>query len=309
MLFYNADQIQPALKLSLLKQNCIFEKSKNNCMHNKRLVKKVSGETEPFSQQKLENSLRKAGASDETIDSIVANIKNWVYEGVSTHKIYARAFGLLRKKRGGTAARYKLKKAMLELGPTGFPFEHFIGELMKHLGFEVKTGQIIQGMCVQHEVDVVATNHKIQCLMECKFHNSPEKISNVQVPLYIRSRMNDIIERRKKETEFSELEFEGWVVTNTRFSSDAIDYGKCSGLKMLSWDFPENNSLKDLVERYHIFPITALVHLNKKQKLTLTEKGIVLCRQLWQQKEILDELGLNYTNKRKVMEELAALCQ
>ena len=98
------------------------------------------------------------------------------------------------------------------------------------------------------------------------------------------------------------------VLVTTQPSSYAIDYGTCSGLKMLSWDFPENNGLKDLIERYRIFPITTLVHLNQKQKLALTEKGIVLCRQLWHQKQILDELGLNNTGKRKVIEELTSLC-
>lgn len=275
--------------------------------NNKYLVKKASGEVEPFSQQKLENSLRKAGASEETINKITANIKSWLYEGVSTRKIYARAFGLLKRKTGGSAARYKLKKAMMELGPTGFPFERFVGELMKLQGFDVQTGQITQGNCVQHEVDVVATNKNIQRLMECKYHNSPEKISDVKVPLYIRSRMNDIIDRRKKNPEFAGLEFEGWVVTNTRFSSDAIDYGTCSGLKMLSWDFPENNALKDLIERYHVFPITTLVHLNQKQKVFLAEKGIVLCRQLFQQKQVLDELDLSNTARRKILAELESL--
>lgn len=277
--------------------------------YNKYLVKKASGELEPFSQQKLENSLRKAGASEESIKTIVANIRNWLQEGISTSKIYARAFGLLKKKTAGSAARYKLKKAMMELGPTGFPFEHFIGELMKLQGFDVQTGQIVQGICVQHEVDVVATNQNIQRLVECKYHNSPDKISNVQVALYIRSRMNDIIERRKKNPEFDHLEFEGWVVTNTRFSGDAITYGTCSGLKMLSWDFPENHALKDLIERFHLFPITALVHLTKKQKIDLTEKGIVLCRQLLQQKQMLDDLNLSNAAKRKVIAELESLCQ
>jgi len=255
----------------------------------------------------LENSLRKAGASEESIEDIVADIKNWLQEGVSTRQIYARAFGLLKRKTGGSAARYKLKKAMLELGPTGFPFEHFIGELMKLEGFEVLTGQIIQGNCVQHEVDVVATKQKIQRLVECKYHNSPDKISNVQVPLYIRSRMNDIIDRRKRDPQFTGLEFEGWVVTNTRFSSDAIAYGTCSGLKMLSWDFPENHALKDLIERFHLFPVTTLVYLNQKQKVFLAEKGIVLCRQLSQEQHILDELNLSNSVKRKLISELESL--
>ncbi len=276
-------------------------------MNNKTLIRKASGEVEPFSQTKLENSLKKAGAQNDTINYIVKDIRQWLEEGVSTRKIYTRAFALLRKKHGASAARYKLKKALIELGPTGFPFEHFVGELMKEQGYEVKTGQLIQGICVQHEVDVVATNNEVQCLMECKFHNSPEKISNVQVSLYIRSRMNDIIERRKNDPEFAGLRFEGWVVTNTRFSGDALTYGNCSGLKMLSWDFPQNNSLKDLIERHHIFPVTTLTHLNRKQKQVLIEKGIVLCRQLLAQKEVLDQLGLSHNLKRKTVEELESL--
>lgn len=285
-----------------------WKAQKNLNMNNKTLIRKASGEVEPFSQAKLENSLRKAGAQDDTINYIVKDIRQWLEEGVSTRKIYARAFALLRKKRGATAARYKLKKALMELGPTGFPFEHFVGELMKEQGYDVKTGQLIQGICVQHEVDVVATNNEVQCLMECKFHNSPEKISNVQVPLYIRSRMNDIIDRRKNNHEFDGLRFEGWVVTNTRFSGDALTYGTCSGLKMLSWDFPQNNGLKELIERHHIFPVTTLAHLNQKQKQYLTEKGIVLCRQLLNNKAVLDQLGLSRNMKRKTLEELESLC-
>ena len=278
-------------------------------MQNAPLIKKASGETEPFSREKLEISLRRVGAGDETIAEVSTEIDEWIKDGMSTHKIYARAFELLRKKRGGAAARYKLKKAIMELGPTGFPFEHFIGQIMKHQGFEVKTGQIIRGHCIQHEVDVVATNHEIQYLMECKFHNSQEKISNVQVPLYIRSRMDDIISKRKNEPEFRGLKFQGWVVTNTRFSLDALQYGKCSGLKLLSWDYPENNSLKDLIEKYNIFPITTLAHLTQKQKMELSEKGIVLCRQLLHKTDEINALNLTNSKRKKLMEEIESLCR
>jgi len=290
-------------------RNCIFEEQiKNIEMQAAPQIKKASGELEPFSQHKLETSLRRAGAKEETIEWIVKEIKQWLEDGISTHKIYTRAFQLLQKKRGGTAARYKLKKAMMELGPTGFPFEHFIGQIMKHQGFDVQTGQIIQGHCVQHEVDVVATNDKVQNFMECKFHNSAGNISNVQVPLYIRSRMDDIIRKRKSEPEFNGLKFQGWVVTNTRFSSDALQYGECSGLKLLSWDHPENNGLKDIIEKYRIFPITTLAHLTQKQKIALTEKGIVLCRQLLENKHEIDALGLSKSKKQKLLEEIEALC-
>jgi hypothetical protein len=276
-------------------------------MQNNHLVTKASGDQEPFSEQKLKSSLQKAGASEASISYIINDIKEWLYDGVSTHKIYARAFKLLRQKKGSLAARYKLKKAIMELGPTGFPFEHFIGELMKAKGYEVKTGQLLQGICVQHEVDVVATDANTQCLMECKYHNSPDKISNVQVPLYIRSRMNDIIERRKNDRELKDLNFEGWVVTNTRFSEDAIAYGTCSGLKMLSWDFPKKNGLKEQIEKHHLFPLTSLTRLNRKQKQVLMEAGIVLCRQILGNRHEIDKLGLSKTQRKRLMEEVEGL--
>jgi hypothetical protein len=276
-------------------------------MQHNHLVTKASGDQEHFSEQKLKSSLQKAGASEASISYIINDIKEWLYDGVSTHKIYARAFKLLRQKKGSLAARYKLKKAIMELGPTGFPFEHFIGELMKAKGYEVKTGQLLQGICVQHEVDVVATDANTQCLMECKYHNSPDKISNVQVPLYIRSRMNDIIERRKNDRELKALNFEGWVVTNTRFSDDAIAYGTCSGLKMLSWDFPKKNGLKEQIEKHHLFPLTSLTRLNRKHKQVLMEAGIVLCRQILENRHEIDKLGLSKTQRKRLMEEVEGL--
>jgi hypothetical protein len=277
-------------------------------MSDKTLIKKASGETEPFSQTKLEASLRRAGTGEETIVEIGNDIKNWLTDGESTKNIYARAFRLLRKKRSSLAARYKLKKAILELGPSGYPFEHFIGQIMKNQGFEVQTGQVVDGHCITHEMDVIATKESVQRLMECKFHNGQGKISNVQVPLYIRSRVDDIIKKRKTLPEFKGLDFEGWLVTNTRFSLDATKYGACSGLKMLSWDYPRNNSLKDLIERDRIFPVTTLVNLTKKQKVMLAQKGIVLCRQLLEIPEEISLLGLTSSQQKKLEEELEELC-
>lgn len=277
-------------------------------MNNQPIIRKASGEKEPFSQEKLKASLRRAGAGEESITEIANDIKNWLSDGESTKKIYARAFRLLRKKRSSLAARYKLKKAIMEMGPSGYPFEHFIGQIMKTQGFEVQTGQVVAGHCITHEMDVIATKDSVQRLVECKFRNSQGKISSVQVPLYVRSRVDDIIKKRKTLPEFKGLNFEGWVVTNTRFSLDATNYGTCSGLKMLSWDYPRNNSLKDLIERDRIFPVTTLVGLTKNQKVMLAQKGIVLCRQLLEKPNEIGSLGLTLSQRNKLKEELVELC-
>lgn len=271
-------------------------------------VKKASGEYQNFSSEKLENSLRRSGAAEEVISLILRNIMAWLYDGATTKEIYKKAFGLLKLQQRAFAARYSLKKAIMELGPTGYPFEQFIGRLMEFKGFETEVGIIVQGHCVNHEVDVLATNKKQQLIVECKFYNSQGKFANVKVPLYIHSRFRDIVQHRKNIDEFMGFSFEPWIVTNTRFSSDAIQYGVCAGIQMLSWDYPQGNSLKDIIEKNGIFPVTAITGLNKEHKQSLLNNGIALCRQINENPKLIDGLGLKEVNKQKVLVEVNDLC-
>jgi hypothetical protein len=278
-------------------------------MSNTIQITKATGEKEAFQSEKLKQSLQRAGANNEVIDNIVSEIESWITEGVTTKKIYAKAFALLRKKRNGYAARYSLKNALMELGPSGYPFEHFVGQIFEIQGFETKVGQLVQGQCVQHEVDVVATQNHTQYLVECKYYNTQDKHANVQVPLYIRSRVNDIEAKRKQLPEYNGYTFYGWIVTNTRFTDDATDFGKCSGLHLVSWDYPKGHSLKDMIEKYRMFPITSLTELNKSEKQQLMSKGIVLCRQVVGNPKVLQDVGVSKSKQAKVLTEANDLCR
>ncbi len=277
-------------------------------MQNNTLVLKSSGEKVPFDSGKLVNSLTRAGAGEIAVNQIVEEIEGWLVEGVTTKEIYDKAFRSLKRKSGGYAARYSLKKALMELGPTGYPFEHFVGQIFAIQGFDTKVGQVIQGQCVKHEVDVVATKNQTQYLVECKFYNTTSKFAAVQVPLYIRSRVNDIEAIRSKLPEYNGYKFHGWVVTNTRFTTDAMDYGRCSGLHLVSWDYPKGHSLKDMIDTYRMFPITALTQLSRRDKQLLMEEGVVLCRQLAQNPDLLKPLGLKPSKCNQVLIEIQDLC-
>ena len=276
-------------------------------MAKKFLVEKFSGEKQVFSEDKLRESLQRSGSSEELTEQVIESLKPHMYDGVTTGEIYTRAFKLLRKLKRASAARYSLKNAIMELGPTGYPFEQFIGELLRRMGYEVLVGQIVQGVCVQHEVDVVARNHNEQFMVECKYYNNQGKYCNVQVPLYIDSRFRDIEKRWRHDPNNKDLSFRGWVVTNTRFTTDAMEYGKCVGLHLVSWDYPKQYSLKDMVEKSGLFPVTALTSLTHKQKVQILEKGIVLVRQLADKQGVLSEIGLSVVKAKKVMEEVAEL--
>ena len=277
-------------------------------MQNIPLVKKASGDLEPFSRAKFENSLRNAGAGDALIRDISDDLQDWLHEGITTKQIYTRAFSILRKKTPSSASRYKLKKAIMELGPTGFPFERLVAEITRLQGFTVEVDQVLQGHCVTHEVDVVATKENKQFFVECKYYLSTGKNANVQVPLYIRSRVDDIIKYRETLPEFKDFSFYGWIVTNTRFTSDAIDFGKCSGLHLLSWDYPAGNGLKEIIDRERIFPITVLSRLTNLEKQMLMERNIVICRQLVQEPDALDFAGLQPRRKQQILDEVKGLC-
>lgn len=268
---------------------------------------KSSGQKMRFSLDKLRNSLKHSGANHELVEEIVSRVNDELFEGITTNEIYNRAYALLKKHKTVFASKYKLKKAIYELGPTGFPFERFIAEILKYSGYGVKVGVILNGDCVTHEIDVVAEKNDTVTIIECKFHNEEGRNCNVKIPLYIHSRYNDVKAHWVTNKNNRPLN-KGWVVTNTRFTQDAIDYGKCADLYLLSWDFPKDDGLKDRIDRLGLYPITVSTLLSNREKQFLLSRNVVLCRQLIKDKFYLDHLGVSNTRKTKILDEISQLC-
>lgn len=270
-------------------------------------ITKASGQKERFSLKKLGASLKKAGAGESVVESILESINNEMHEGMTSREIYNRAFYLLKKKSTFTASKYKLKRAIYELGPTGFPFERFVGAIFKYSGYEVKIGKTLQGKCISHEVDIVASHKGKNIIMECKFHSTQGRFCDVKIPLYINSRYTDIREHQIKNTGHPHFS-EGWVVTNTRFSKDATIYSECAGLKLLSWDKPYGKSLKDLIDITGLYPVTVSTLLTQREKQFLLSRDVVLCKELINDKLYLDQLEVSEERKHKILKEMEALC-
>lgn len=268
------------------------------------LVKKSTGDKAPFSIEKLRTSLYRSGARKEDVQHILDVVQDELYQGISTKEIYHRALGLLKRKKSVFASKYKLKKAIYELGPSGFPFERFIGQVLYYSGYEIQIGAHVQGHCVSHEIDVVATRNKETLYVECKFHGEEGRNCDVKVPLYIHSRYRDILANLKGDIS----NMLGWVVTNTRFSADAVTYGNCAGLQLLSWDYPKGNGLKDRIDKLGLYPITVSTLLTEQEKSFLLGRDVVLCKQLLNDRFYLDHLGISEIRKAKIINEIKLLC-
>ena len=267
----------------------------------------ASGKKTFFSAAKVAASLRRSGTSEEVIQEILEHIQSELYEGISTKQIFKRAFGILRKKNRLSASKYKLKKALFELGPTGFPFERFIAAVYNHLGYHVEIGKVVEGKCVSHEIDVIAVQKKTKIYIECKFHSVQAQNSNVKVPLYIHSRYRDIKNNNtgKKESPF--FKTESWIITNTRFTADALAYGHCAGLTLIGWDTPRGSSLKELIDQTGLYPITVSTLLTRREKQFLLGRDVVLCRDLINDDVFLDQLEISEERKKRIKKEMRLL--
>ncbi|MBN8701965.1 MAG: restriction endonuclease [Bacteroidetes bacterium] len=273
------------------------------------IVTKASGDKANFSEEKLHHSLKQSGATTEQIDYILSEVYAKLYQGISTKKIYQIAFGLLRDTSRHLAARYHLKKAIMSLGPSGYPFEKFVAEILNYQGYKTTVGVTTQGLCVSHEIDVIAEKGNNYIMVECKYHNQSGVFCDVKIPLYIQSRFLDVIGQWKKQPELANKLYAGWVATNTRFSEDAMKYGTCAGLHLLGWDYPIKNGLKDLIDTYGLYPITCLTSLTKPEKKQLLDKTIVLCKDLNDNHNLLDNLGIKPFRIKAILQECAQLCE
>jgi len=258
-----------------------------------------------FSIDKLRASLKHTGADKVTVNKIIDKVRDELYQGISTKEIYNRAFSLLKKKKSYLASKYKLKKAIYELGPTGFPFERFISAILKYSGYETQIDKILQGQCVTHEIDVVAHKNNETTIIECKFHSEQGLKCNVKIPLYIYSRYQDTKKHWNANPKNGTRLTKGWVVTNTRFTQDALQFGNCVGLYLLSWDYPKNDGLKDRIDRLGLYPITVSTLLTNREKQFLLSRDIVLCRQLIHDTFFLDHLGVSEIRKEKILNEIS----
>ena len=265
------------------------------------LIRKTTGALEPFDPAKLRASLQRAGASEEDRDRVEVEVLRQLRSGMTTRRLYQIAFRALRRAPRATAARYSLQRAILELGPSGYPFEQFLGELLRHEGWQAKVSVRLQGRHVEHEVDLDARRDGRRMLAECKFRIDANGRVDVKTALYVYGRAQDL---KGSDGGYSAF----WLVTNGRFTSDALRFGEGMGLYMLGWSHPEGTSLRERIDRAGLHPVTCLTHLRKKEKQQLLSEGVVIVADLFERPAKLDPLGLSANRLRQVRAEVEGLC-
>jgi hypothetical protein len=272
-------------------------------------IVKHSGNIVDYNPSKLEQSLLKSGASQRVVETILEAIEKEIYEGISTNQIYKMAFGLLKKASNSNAARYNLKEAIRLLGPAGFFFEKYIARLFSSENYQAVTNFILHGKCVSHEIDILVKKDNTFAMIECKFHMGKDANSDVKVPMYILSRFNDLKDNRHTIFTRNDTISKCWIVTNNRFTTDAIAFAKCSKLNLLSWNYPENDNLKTKNDTNYLYPITCLTTLSLAEKDKLLFLDVILVKELINNSESLEKIGLSTNRIKNVLKEASELCR
>lgn len=262
-------------------------------------VKKLDGTLQKYNPSKLRNSLSNAGANKEVIDRIMQKVEKIIHNEIETRELFKFVFNEFKKEQPNIAPIYDLRNSLLRLGTTGFAFEKFVSHILKKQGYSIKLNQIIKGRYVKHEIDIFAVKNDEKVMVECKYHLKPWIRCDIQTALYVYARFLDVKQHFTAPM----------LITNTKFSNQAMDYSKGVRLKLMGWRFPQDNSLEYNIEKFRIFPITMLSSLNKDETDILLSKDITLISELLKNNnnELCSILKINRQKADKILEEAKKL--
>jgi len=238
-------------------------------------------EREPFSLKKVYRSVRRVGASKELAEKIAKTIEKEVYPGITTLEIFKRVKKLLQQETPKAALKFNLKKGMKKLGPTGFPFEKYVGAIFSRNGFKVKLNQYISGFCCKYEIDFVAKKDSLLYIGECKYHNLPGAKVHSNTSLANYARFLDIKKGKFfNKNNYKNLRVKSLLITNTKFTTKSISYSNCVGVELLGWNYPRNGGLEYLIDSQKLYPITILPSLNQYLAEIFASKKIMLAQDI-----------------------------
>ena len=263
---------------------------------------KATGEKTNFEKNKIEKSIFRAGASKNFAKNIAKKVESKIQKGNSTEKILNTTIKYLNKN-PGLAARYDLKRAIMSLGPSGFPFEEFFSQVLQNYGYKTQTGRSIKGKRILQEIDVVAEKNS-KHMIEAKYHNSRGIHTDTKVAMYTHARFLDVKSNPKENFE------NAWLVTNTRCTSNAVKYSQGVNLRIIGWSYPTKGNLQELIEKKGLYPITIIPGMSKKVKEKLFSTKIILAKNLANHKidELVKKTNLNKKTLEKILEKAKVIC-
>lgn len=273
----------------------------------KRKIIKKSGVEELFIPEKLCQSVTSVGAPEHLAKQICAIVDESIESGISTDKIFKTTRRYINDFNPKMAAIYSLERGLSALGPSGFIFEQYVAALFREMNYKVKTNVFGKGEGVSHEIDVWAEKGNVVFVIEAKYRNDFKSKTHINQVMYADAKIQDI--KRQALKDGDTREFYEWVVTNTQFTDNAINYVEFRDMQLMGWDFPKYINLKKIVYERGLYPVTVLPSITKKALKKFSANGIILVKQLQKLNinQFMEYYDLSHTLSKKIVNEIKEL--
>jgi len=241
-------------------------------------VLKFDGSKQPFDKNKVYNTCLRMRATPEQARAVTDKVAAKVYEGIPTKKVLQLIFSFLKDLRPEVKHRIDLRES-ISLMRSKPDFERFAQLLLKEEGYDVGANEIVEGRCVDHEIDAIARKGNDTIYVEVKHHLQPHTFTGVDVFLVARATYEDMNEGGKvgkNAHNFTKI----MVMTNTKLSEHALRYADCRGISHIGWRDPPGRGLEEIIEEHSFYPVTLLRGVDERTIERLGDAGIVLLKQL-----------------------------
>lgn len=261
------------------------------------LVTKANGYKQPFDKGKIVQTCLRMGASPQVANQVANMVERHLYEGISTREILQLTFKFMRKYKPAIKHLLDLRRGLSMMEPKP-EFETYIQDLLANSGYEVEPNLILRGKCGEHEVDAIAKKDGVTYFVEIKHHYSYHALTGLDESRIAQAILEDANDAYNLG--MTDLKFDrAMIVTNTRYSDHAIQYGTCKNILQIGWSSPHTLGIRDMVQNSKLYPLTCLRGINYETRMKLVKSGIVLVKQL------LDADGHELARKTGLPKEVA----
>ncbi len=239
-------------------------------------VIKRSGKLELFQLDKLCKSLKEINIQEDLAKQVCEIVSASIKHKISTEEIFKITRDYLHQIDPEVAAIYALERGLSALGPSGFVFEQYVAAIFQEMDYQVDTNVYLEGEGVSHEIDVMAQKGNIVFIVEAKYRNDFKIRTHINQVMYADARLQDI--RRQAKKRGDQREYYMWVITNTRFTDNAIHYVAFRDLQLMGWNYPPFLNLMKIVYEKKLYPVTILPSIDKKTLEKMSRKELILVK-------------------------------
>lgn len=268
---------------------------------------KSTGEKVEYDSEKIRRTLRRAGADKQIVNRVLQRVQGQLKNDMTTKRLFTIIRRELRKEGRHLAHRYGLRTALLKLGPAGYKFEKYVASILNAYQYKASVPKKdLVGLCVNHEVDVIATKGTRSIVIEAKFRNKFGDTVKLKDIMSTWARFEDLCdgyESGKKCPHFDEI----WIVTNGKFTDRALQFGVCKGINLVGWS--NGDSLAKLVDHATLYPITVLDRLRQWELDRFHDCDVMLCREVANDnpKKLAGRVGINEDRMQRIWEQCRAV--